>query len=197
MATLPNALALSGWPVDSSPMVAAPGRTDLASIQTAMNSLLATLGGGTAAQVLLSGGGTTVSWGGAYSSYTPTWGATGVAPATGNGTLVGRYLQIGKFVHYTISLTMGSTTTFGTGEWFFSLPVASSAGITVPVGQTYLYDTSAGAATQATARMLGGAVCCRYPATWPNGVETGATNATPFTWATTDILAFSGVYEAT
>lgn len=60
MATLPNSLALSGWPVDGSPMVAAPGRNDLTAVQTGFNGLVTILSSGVTGQ-MFTGNGTTVS----------------------------------------------------------------------------------------------------------------------------------------
>jgi hypothetical protein len=65
MAPLPSSLALSGWPVDGSAMVAAAGRTDLAAIQTAVNALITALASGTSGQVLTSGGASAISFGAA------------------------------------------------------------------------------------------------------------------------------------
>ena len=59
---------------------------------------------------------------GTWQSYTVSWTAATTNPSIGNGTLSGRYTQIGKTVIGSISLTMGSTTTYGTGAWSFSLP---------------------------------------------------------------------------
>ena len=69
---------------------------------------------------------------GKWQSYTVSWTASTTNPAIGNGTLIGRYTQIGKTVMGTISLVMGSTTTYGSGGWYFSLPkaVASNAFLT-------------------------------------------------------------------
>ncbi|MFF9285387.1 hypothetical protein [Streptomyces griseosporeus] len=62
---------------------------------------------------------------GAWSSYTPTWTAS-TNPAIGNGTIVGRYMKIGRTVIGHINITAGSTTTFGSGAYNFSLPVAAA-----------------------------------------------------------------------
>jgi hypothetical protein len=59
---------------------------------------------------------------GAWQSYTVSWTADTTNPSIGNGTLVGRYTQIGKTCILIIGLTMGSTTTYGSGNWSFSLP---------------------------------------------------------------------------
>ncbi|MFD5573971.1 hypothetical protein [Streptomyces cadmiisoli] len=58
----------------------------------------------------------------AWTSYTPVWTASGTAPVLGNGTLSGRYMKIGRTVVAHIQLVMGSTTTYGTGDYSFSLP---------------------------------------------------------------------------
>jgi hypothetical protein len=64
---------------------------------------------------------------GAWNTYAPTWTTSGTAPAIGNGSLSGRYAQVGKTTTLLISLLAGSTTTFGSGEWGFSLPAAPAA----------------------------------------------------------------------
>ena len=63
---------------------------------------------------------------GLWQSYTPVWTAATTNPVLGNGTLVGRYCQIGKTVWVKFRLTIGSTTTLGSGDWSISLPVGPS-----------------------------------------------------------------------
>ena len=63
----------------------------------------------------------------AWTDYTPTWTSSGVAPVLNNGTLAGRYVKVGRKATAQIGLTIGSTTTVGTGNWTFSLPVAQVA----------------------------------------------------------------------
>lgn len=66
---------------------------------------------------------------GAWSTWTPTWQSSGTAPVLGNGTLVGRYLKVGRTVKYHINLTAGSTSTYGTGNYNHLLPAqAANAG---------------------------------------------------------------------
>lgn len=60
----------------------------------------------------------------AWSAYTPAISASTTPPTMGNGTLTGRYSQQGKNVNVRIECTFGSTSTFGSGVYFFSLPVA-------------------------------------------------------------------------
>lgn len=74
----------------------------------------------------------------AWTSYTPTWTGGSSNPALGNGTLVGRYVRIGRMITAIITLTSGSTTTYGSGTLSFALPfTAASNGITV-IGNAYL-----------------------------------------------------------
>lgn len=64
---------------------------------------------------------------GDFRTYTPTWGAdAGTPPAIGNGTIAGRYLEIGKLVAGQIVITMGSTTTFGSGGTFYTFGLPST-----------------------------------------------------------------------
>jgi len=71
-------------------------------------------------------------------SYAVTWTAVSVNPAIGDGTLVGLFLQVGKVVDFSITMIAGSTTTFGTGAWIFTLPVVSLAmTVSRPVFQAY------------------------------------------------------------
>lgn len=62
----------------------------------------------------------------AWAAYTPTWTSTGTAPAVGNGAIAGEYAKVGRLVTVRLSLDTGSTTTYGTGNYIFSLPLAAS-----------------------------------------------------------------------
>lgn len=57
-----------------------------------------------------------------WTSYTPTWSTSGTAPVLGNGTLQGRYARVGTWVQFEILFQAGSTSTFGTGTFRFTLP---------------------------------------------------------------------------
>lgn len=61
----------------------------------------------------------------AWASYTPTWASDSGTPSIGNGSITGRYKQLGKTVFFNLNLTYGSSTTGGTGAWTFGLPVAA------------------------------------------------------------------------
>lgn len=74
----------------------------------------------------------------AWTSYTPTWTSTSTAPVLNNGTLTGRYMKIGRNVLCQINLTAGSTTTYGTGNYSFSLPSTAASSGQATVGSAML-----------------------------------------------------------
>lgn len=64
----------------------------------------------------------------AWQAFTPTWTAATANPTLGNGTLLGRYIKLGRYVNFYIGLTIGSTTVSGAGAFTFgNLPVASTS----------------------------------------------------------------------
>lgn len=70
--------------------------------------------------------------GAASQTYAVSWTAATTNPSLGNGTLTGNYFKLGRYVWVNISLKFGSTTTAGTGTWYFTVPttpVATNAGI--------------------------------------------------------------------
>ena len=78
---------------------------------------------------------------GAWQSYTPTWTASTTNPSIGNGSIVGRYLQIGKTCWFRAYLQFGTTTTAGSGNYSVGLPVAS---VTIASDQQYVSGVFAG-----------------------------------------------------
>lgn len=140
---------------------------------------------------LITGTGTSL---GAWTSYTPTLGGTGWG--IGNGTLVGAYCRIGKIIIFRAEVTLGSTSTIGSGSPSLTLPVTSTSLSRTNLNLQFA-DTSLGV------NYLGGpvgttdtVVACR---TLTTGGQIVAANATtPFTWdgATGDRIILSGTYEA-
>lgn len=128
-----------------------------------------------------------------WSTYTPTWGGTS-DPAIGDGVLSGRYMRVGKTITANITIVMGSTTTYGSGTWTLSLPVASVFTTTtyVNLGSVSMRDTSASAnstgvailANQTTAQMVVGSS------------NAFVSTTAPWTWANGDTLSVTLNYEA-
>jgi len=135
-------------------------------------------------------GGTITPTGGfvlATSSYTPTWSGT-----LGNGTITGKYLQIGKLVHFEVLLTWGSTSSHGATAQTLSLPVtAAAAGLAC--GDAILQDSGTGQYT-ALGWLTSTTAVLFYNC---DGLQSGAIiNTTPFVWTTNDAIQFHGSYFA-
>ncbi len=129
--------------------------------------------------------------GGTWTAYTPAVGGTGWA--LGNGTITGLFARIGKVVYVRVSVTWGSTSTYGSGTPpTFTLPstaasvyaadgnaTAASIGVNEYRWQVFITTTAIG------------------PAIFANdtGASTGLPNGTqPFVWKATDQLHIIGVY---
>lgn len=102
--------------------------SDLTILQTLLNGNIDITNLSAALQALIPTGGTGT---GVWTTYSPTWTASPVAPSTGNGTLAGAYMTFGKTCVFRINLTCGASTNGGVGPITFTLPAGS-----VPVEQT-------------------------------------------------------------
>ena len=138
-----------------------------------------------------SGETTGLKYTGAWTTYTPTFTNLTV----GNGTLVGRYCQIGKMVQGFISFTFGSTSSIS-GTPIFTLPVnnANASGGTA-FGLFYMEDSgvtsfngiiSVSSSTSATLNAVAAS------GTYLGGYV-GLSSTVPFTWGTNDF--FRGYFE--
>lgn len=81
-------------------------------------------------------------------AYTPSWTAATSNPAIGNGTLTGYWRRVGDTGYYRIQVKAGSTTTFGTGAYYFSIPhtmdlnkVGSNTNTTLNLGDGYSFKS--------------------------------------------------------
>jgi len=130
-----------------------------------------------------------------WTNFTPTWYAGTGTNSVGDGLAEGRYRQLGKTVEVWMQITMGSTTTFGTGEYKVSLPVASrmlgSAVLSLVMSDTgtRLYNSLAHNAYTTTLFHTSSNVTLF----WDTGV---VTNTSPFTWTNGDFFVIAGTYEA-
>jgi len=127
-------------------------------------------------------------------AYTPTWGSTGTAPAIGNGTIVGAWTQSLNRVHFIAGVTFGSTTTFGTGNYTLTLPIAPLS--TLPYWSWIGYALNGGSTYQVTLDVNGGsttAVLNYQSSTGAAKTRVGAT--APVTWSGTgNGFWFSGTF---
>lgn len=132
-------------------------------------------------------------------TWTPTWSTSGTAPAIGNGTLEGKYTMLSNnFVTCVMTFKAGSTTTFGTGEFQFTLPITGSGtanGSFGFVGTAYIDDTGAGW-SQAQVKALGVTPTQFDLSVAPPGTVNAArvTATVPMTWANGDSLTANFSY---
>lgn len=134
--------------------------------------------------------------GGAWTSYTPTWSSSGTAPSLGNGTIAGKYKYDAwtRMLHIRVNLSMGSTTTYGTGLYRFSIP----SGFTVVAYENgavtgSMSDFSAGA----FAICIGAGHTTNDLRDFITGTGGVLNNTTPWTWANGDTLDLVAHLEAT
>lgn len=125
-------------------------------------------------------------------TYTPVWTGSVTNPLLGNGTLEGHYTREGRTVHVSVTLTIGSTTTMGSGLWRFSVPFTKLAINPISVGAVYMVDT--GTIYRVGTCMLDGGSDSVYMIADSASGLVGPTS--PFTWASTDALSFSISYVA-
>jgi len=125
-----------------------------------------------------------------WTSFTPTWGAATTNPALGNGSLIGWYTKVNKLVHVQINLTIGSTSTMGSGRWTFALPVAAAIqtilpAVAIDVSATTRYAVNAWVTTGTGVFSIA-----------TGGGANGVSSTVPFTWATDDALLIAGSYQS-
>jgi hypothetical protein len=118
--------------------------------------------------------------------FAPQWTAS-VNPAIGNGTLRGRYqlMQDRQFVD--IDQAMGSTSTYGTGEFNWSMPFVAASNSVGYIGSGYSLDAG-------TAYRHGAAKAspnARTMIVYTNAGSAGWSATIPHTWANTDTIQIS------
>jgi len=134
--------------------------------------------------------------GGVWLDWTPTWTALTTNPVLGDGSLVGRYSVVGKICFVDITLIMGSTTTYGSGEWRISLPFAPATralSTHSSYGSGYINDVSTGANIENISVRTNSVNRYINRFYYPGGFN--ITSTTPITWAVNDWLAYSLAYE--
>lgn len=82
----------------------------------------------------------------AWTPYTPVWSSTSGSPVIGNGSINGRFVRLGNIGWMDFQFVVGTTTTYPTGEWRFSLPpgwtVATITPIAAIVAPCMLFDAT-------------------------------------------------------
>lgn len=125
------------------------------------------------------------------SPYTPVFSALTTPAALGNGTLTGRFYRYENYIFFQIVFVAGSTTTFGTGAFTFTLPTALGA------ANNYGYvGTALDAGTAHFPNLYGvgnlASLADKFILLSPNGLIVDTSN--PFTFTTNDQIRVMGSY---
>lgn len=129
----------------------------------------------------------------AWTSFTPTWTGASGNPAIGNGTINAAYITTGKTHKFRIHITMGSTTTFGSGRWDLTIGGGVTTIAAIQVVSCYMLDNSATAARGVVAWVPASSSICRPVG--HDGAINGVSSTVPWTWAQNDSLVVEGVVE--
>lgn len=129
---------------------------------------------------------------GAFTAYTPTWGSSGTQPTIGNGTIAGQYMKIGRLVVFSARMTAGSTSTYGTGTYSWTLPVSAAIG----AGNVPSFYCSIVDASPATRYGRYGILASATTVIFQTEAGAAVTPTAPMTWATSDSITIAGWYEA-
>lgn len=124
----------------------------------------------------------------AFTDYTPVWSSTGTAPAIGNGSITGKYIRIGDLCIGYCAVLMNSTTTYGTGDYKFSLPLSTDEPSDQSLGNAILVDNGVGHFDAGVLKYDADNIQLVYQ----NG---RITNTNPFTFTTSDKIRIKFMYK--
>ena len=183
------------WAADSAGMTN-PMTTTGDTIYSSSGSTPARLGIGSTGNVLTVAGGVPTWAAPAASGFTfTTWTPTWTRLTVGNGTVIARYGESGKFVFFDLSIEFGSTTSITGNNPEFTIPVAPLV-TNRPVAAYYMttfldagnniYFGTAGDITSTILGLFGQL----------SGTRATLNSTSPFTWGSGDSIRVAGVYEA-
>lgn len=150
---------------------------------------------------------------GAWTTYVPAWTATTTNPVNGSaGSITGRYVKMGKTVHFTISLVVsGVGLSVGSGSYRLSLPPGLPVGSGRHVATAYWNDSDGGTGGLSTRKHWVGSAVLDPAATTTGSIYLAIADPTGTvdydkggTWgsgvpqggpASADTMAISGTYE--
>lgn len=127
-------------------------------------------------------------------TFSPTWSqASGAQPAIGNGSLTGKYSRQGFLVKFEMSLTVGSTTTFGNSAspYLFSLPIGGTQNSTQDFLAGQCFDASV-----STDFLINGQITAGSNSIVLSRNGAAVRDAFPFAWAVGDSIKLSCCYMA-
>lgn len=138
-------------------------------------------------------GTTWVMWDTQWQTYTPVWSASGTQPGIGNGSIAGKYLRKGREVSVHIVVIAGSTTTFGSGQYFFSVP----PGMTIATVHASIPTLGTAWAINQGSWYLTGTINVQSSTTVSIFLPTSPTNVAQGQWTSTAPWTFKNTDQAT
>lgn len=133
---------------------------------------------------------------GVNTAYQPGGGTTGTQPVFPLTAIVGSYNRFGNMVHYSIRVTFTDITSFGTGQYYLTLPYA--ARVSYDFREGCLHDASGPTQYQVSGHVTAGSDVLYLSASdkVASGVQDIAFTSTfPVTLTTADSFHISGLYE--
>ena len=133
---------------------------------------------------------------GVWADYTPTWTASTTNPSIGNGSILGRWIQVGSLVVYLGKILFGSTTSAGSGAYSVTLPVTSAnfTGGNGTIGSAWIRDASG--ADYAFQLVDAGTFFIIRPGSSSYGGNSQWASTQPFSHASGDFISWHAAYEA-
>lgn len=170
---------------------------DASDVATPLNTIVSELNGSIDSDNIASGGvvpnnltaGTGTSW--AWQDWTPSYSNITV----GNGTVVARYTQIGKTVHFYWKLTLGSSSSIGTAPTI-SLPVNQKNADEKINGIASYLDNGSAEYVGVPRNNTSDASTTRLAYTTTGAIYQNVTATAPFTFGNADRIEVVGTYEA-
>ena len=132
----------------------------------------------------------------AYFNFAVSWTGSGSNPAIGNGTIEGKFCIIGTMVQAWAKITIGSTTTFGSGNYSVTLPIPKHASLDALAGSciSQFVDQSGGFTLEGKWRFDG--ILITFTVSGATIRQAIVTPTAPVTWQTTDVFELHTIYEA-
>jgi hypothetical protein len=126
-----------------------------------------------------------------WTTYSPVFTSTGVAPDVGDGSVTGRWLKVGyRTIAVEVLTLWGAGSNQGTGRYLWSTPFAASSDGVTATGACYMLDN--GTANRAGIVNVSSGLDQYFVTNTPNG-DVGAN--VPHAWTATDQIRFSIVHE--
>jgi hypothetical protein len=125
--------------------------------------------------------------------YQPEGGTLGTQPTfTGDPLFTGSYILLGNLCHFEIQVDFDNITSFGTGQYYLTLPFTSARNYILRDG--CVHDFSTDRQYSVAGHVVAGADQLELFSTSSNGQDVAFTSSVPFNLATADNFHIAGTY---